>query len=542
MGQKFRLIKYRDDARKALKAGLDILADAVQATLGPRGRNVIFSSMWMPPQVTKDGVTVARQIDIEDPFENQGCQFGKVAAGKTVETAGDGTTTAVVLTRALYNEGIKVLSSGVNPILLQRGMTIAVEEVKNRLKVLAKAITGDSKAILNIALIASNNDKAIGDIIVEAIGKVGEDGIITIEDSSTSETYLETVEGMQLTEGLVSPYFINQRNRFVAMHKKPKILLTTKILRDPQDIVGIYEKCIEAHVPLVIIAEDIQAGALATMLKNFMESKGVLACCAVKAPGYGDRRKQFMEDIAIYTGTRVVSDELAIDIRKLELNDLGTCETLEAGKGTCIIVKGGGDPDNIKARIEELKSEIELSESDYDKEKLQERLAKLTSGVAVIKVGAPTQTEMVEKKFRVEDALNATKCAIEEGIVAGGGVALFRCQDIKKPKEMLPEEELGFKLLLKVLDIPLKAIAENGGIEGAEVIAAIRHKKVDFGLDVLKNKYGDMIKMGVIDPVKVVRLEIENAASVAGMMLTTECLVVDKPEENPKPTEPDRRR
>lgn len=524
-----KLIKYSTEARQALGKGLDTLANAVKVTLGPKGRNVIFALSYLPPQVTKDGVTVARQVDVEDPFENQGCQIGKIAAGRTVETAGDGTTTAVVFTQALFSMGQKVLSSGINPILLKRGVDIAVEEVVNRLKIICQPVSGNKSSTLNVATIAANNEKAIGELIASAIDEVGENGVITIEDSQSPKTSLEVVEGMNLSEGLVSPYFMNTKF-FKAKYKKPRILLSAKPIRDPHDIASIFEKCIEAGVPLVVIADAVEAGALSTLIRNKIEARH--RCMAVKAPGYGDRRKLMLEDIAIFTGTKVVGDEAQIDIRKLEVDDLGTCESIEADKGTCVIVKGGGDKDSIRARIDELQDEISGSESDYDKEKLQERFAKLTSGVAVLKIGAPTETEMREKKMRVEDALHATRAAIEEGIVAGGGVALYRCQQkLEKPHKLTKEEDIGFDLLKSILSVPLEVIAENAGIKGAEVLANIRTKQDNYGLDVLREKYGDLIKMGVIDPVKVVRLALQNAASTACMALTTEVMLVEKPEE-----------
>ena len=527
--EKPKLIKFGMDARQALGKGLDILANAVKVTLGPKGRNVIFATSYSPPQVTKDGVTVARQVDVEDPFENQGCQIGKIAAGRTNEVAGDGTTTAVVLTQALFTEGQRVLSGGVNPILLKKGIDIAVDEVVNRLKIIAEPIAGNKTAIVDVATVAANNDAMIGKLISDAINAVGENGVITIEDSQTPRTELEKVEGMNLSEGLVAPHFINSKY-YKAKHKKPKILISAKPIRDPNDIAPIFGKCIEASMPLVVIADAVEAGALSTLIRNKME-RGYM-CMAVKAPGYGDRRKQFLEDIAIFTGTKIVGDEAGLDIKKLELSDLGTCESIEADRGTCIIVEGGGDKGSIQARIDELQSEINISESDYDREKLQERLAKLTSGVAVLKIGAPTETEMREKKYRVEDALHATRAAIEEGIVPGGGVALFRCQQkLQKPKELTKEEDIGFDLLRGILSMPLEIIVENAGIKGAEVIANIQKKQANYGLDVLRGEYGNLIKAGVIDPVKVVRLALQNAASTAGIALTTQCLIVDKPEE-----------
>ncbi len=539
MGIKPKLIKYKEDARNSIKIGLDILADAVKVTLGPKGRNVVFAHKFLPPAITKDGVTVARQIDLEDPFEHVGCEMGKVVAAKTVDTAGDGTTTAVVLAQAIYNEGLKVLGSGANPILLKRGMDIAVEEVVNRLKVIAKPVSGNIKAIQNVATVASNNDKAIGDLITQAIKEVGEDGVMTIEDSPTSNSYLETVEGMQLPEGLTNPYFVNQRN-LIARYKKPYILITTKTIRDPMDVVDIFEKCIKANRALVIIAEEVSGTALATLIRNKIE-KGYGAM-VIKAPGYGDRRKLILEDIAIFTGARVVSEELGIDIKKVDLEHLGTCEMIEAGRETCTIVKGGGQKNNVQARVEELRDEINNSDSDYDKEKLQERLAKLTEGVAVLKIGAPTEPEMREKKMRVEDALHATRAAIEEGIVPGGGVALYRAGlSAEVPHKLSWEEKIGFDLVLKTLSMPLRIIVENAGKEGAEVIAQIKDKPTEYGLDVLRDRYGDLLKKGVIDPVKVVRLALENASSQAGLSLTTEVLIVEKPDDKDTGYHPPRR-
>jgi len=532
MSMKWKELKYAEEARQAIKKGLDILANAVKVTLGPKGRNVVYENDYLPPQVTKDGVTVARQIKLKDHFENVGCEMGKVVAGRTVETAGDGTTTAVVLCQAIYNEGLKTLSTGINPILLKRGMDTAVEELVNRLRSLAKPVSGKRKGILSVATIASNNDKEIGELIASAIDKVGEEGVITIEDSSTSKTSLEVAEGMQLNEGLANPYFINNRN-LTCTFKKPLILISSKVIRDPAEIAPIFGKCIEAHRPLVVISsEGCQVGALATLLRNKMEMSR--ECMSVKAPGYGDRRNDMLEDIAILTGTKVVSDELGLDLKKIEVTDLGTCDRIEAGKETCTITKGGGDKEDIASRIEELNQEMDIVESEYEKEKLQERLAKMTSGVAVLKIGAPTETEMKEKKMRVEDALHATQAAIDEGIVPGGGAALYRAaRDVEFhgiPREMCDDEKVGFDLVVRSVVVPLKTIVENAGMEGAEVVAKIKMKDNDYGLNVLTGKYGNLIKMGVTDPVKVVRLALENAVSEAGLALTTEAMVCDSPE------------
>jgi len=538
--QGFKLLLYREEARAAIKRGLDTLADAVKVTLGPKGRNVVFENKFLPPTVTKDGVTVARQIVLEDPFENIGANMGKEVAGKTVETCGDGTTTAVVLAQAIYTAGLKALSAGINPIMLKRGMDIAVEEVVNCLTVMSDKISGNRKSIMNVATVAANNEKLIGDLITKAIDKVGEDGVITLEDSSSSETYLDVVEGMTLSEGLVSPYFITNGQRLQAIYKKPLVLVTTKDLRNAEDVVPIFEKTIKATRPFVIIANEVTGGALSTLILNRV--KGGQSIAVVKAPGYGDRRKDMLEDIAIYLGTKVVSDELGQDIKEIGLEDLGTCGTFESGKESTVFIQGNGDKANIDARIGEIKNEINLSESDYDKEKLQERLAKLTAGVAVLKVGAVTETEMREKKMRVEDALHATRAAIEEGIVPGGGVALFRCgQKIQAPAKLIHEEAVGFEIIEEVLSVPLRTIVGNAGLDGSDVLSVIKNKKnSNYGLDVLRLKYGDMIKLGVIDPVKVVRYTLQNATSLAGLALTTEVLVVEKPEEDKKPYEPAR--
>jgi len=532
-----KLLKYSEDARASIKDGIDVLANAVKATLGPKGRNVVFENKFLPPTVTKDGVTVARQVELEDKFENIGANMGKEAAGRTVDTAGDGTTTAVVLVQAIFAEGLKALSANLNPIMLKRGMDLAVEEVCNRLTVIAEKISGNRKAINNVAKIAANNDKEIGDLITNAIDQVGEDGVITLEDNSGPDSYLEVVEGMTLTEGLVSYYFITGPKP-IAQYKKPLILVTTKNLVNAEDVKPIFEKCIQRDKPLIVIAESVAGPALQTFLLNKVKAGRKVA--VIKAPGYGDRRKDMLEDIAIYTGTKVITDELGMDMKEVQIEDLGTCGSIEAGKDSAVLIKGGGSKDNIEARVEEIKDEVNASESDYDREKLQERLAKLTAGVAVLKIGAATETEMREKKMRVDDALHATRAAIEEGIVPGGGIALFRCaQKIELPSALIHEEERGFEIIKAILGTPLRTICKNAGLDGSDVIAEIRNKKnASYGLDVLRVKYGDMMKMGVIDPVKVVRLTLQNAASTAGLALTTEVLITEKPEDEGKPYQP----
>lgn len=530
-------LKFGEEARKEIKEGIDTLARAVGSTLGPKGRNVLIENKFLPPTITKDGVTVARQVDLEDPFQEQGNELGKVVAAKTVDTAGDGTTTAVILAQAIYTEGLRIMSSGVNPILLKRGMDIAVEEVVNRLKVLATPISGNKKAIQNVATIASNVDKPIGELITKAVSAVGENGVITIEDSPSPDTYLDVVEGMQLVEGMVSPWFIN-KPYFECKYKKPAILCVDKEIRDAQELIPIFEKCIKAGKPFVIIADTVSGTALSTLILNKRQNNHKVL--AVKAPGYGDSRKSMLEDIAIFCGTHLMSPDIDIDLTKLELADLGSCETITATRETCVIVKGKGDKKNIDARIEEIRMEVMYSESDHDKEKLNERLAKLTAGVAVLKIGAPTDTEMREKKMRVEDALHATRAAIEEGIVPGGGIALYRAGQQLPELKLTNEEGIGYNIIRDILDKPLRKIVENAGLDGAEVIANIKNRKVNYGLDVLKMKYGDMIKNGVIDPVKVVRLTLQNASSLAGMALTADCIIVEKPEEKEKDYKPQR--
>jgi len=533
-----KILKYGEDARGSIKKGLDTLANAVKVTLGPKGRNVVFASAYLPPTVTKDGVTVARQIDLEDPFENMGAQFGKVVAGKTVDACGDGTTTAVLLAQAVFAEAVRILSSGVNPILLKRGMDMACTDVLRLLKTFSVPVTGNEKQLLSVATLAANNDAEIGKLIYDAVKKVGEDGVITIEDSANSDTFLEVVEGMRLNEGLVSPYFVN-KTHLEAFYRKPLILCVLKEIREPEEIIPIFEKCIKSGKPLVVIAEGLSGGVLSTLLVNKVE--GRRAVMAVKAPGYGDRRRQMLEDIAIYTGARMISDELGVDLKTLELQDLGTCDSISAGKEMCVIINGGGKKESIQARIDELKDEIAGSESDYDKEKLQERLAKLTAGVAVLKIGAPTETEMKEKKMRVEDAVHATRAAVEEGIVPGGGVALFRAsQRLVEPKDLTAEEKLGYQLVRSVLSEPIKALVKNAGSDGAEVIAKIRGKGLTYGFNVLTMQYGDLMKQGVIDPTKVVKLTLQTAVSLAGTAITTEAAIVDKPEEEKKPYAPQR--
>lgn len=538
-----KLIKYGAEARLSLKVGIDTLANAVKATLGPKGRNVVIANKYLPPIVTKDGVTVARNIDLKDTFQDQGCQMGKEVAARTVDQAGDGTTTAVVLFQEIFNSGLKALSSGMNPILIKRGMDKAVEEIDKQLTEMAAPVKGSQDAIQSVATISANNDNELGKLIADAVKQVSEEGVITLEESPTDKTFVEVVEGMQLSEGLVSPHFLTDGHRMIAEYRKPAILVAQREIRDPQEIIPIFEKAIRAHRPLIVIAENITGQALATLIVNKVKQGAAVA--AIKAPGYGEFRSRMLEDIAVYCGTQVVSEEVGIDMMKLELSDLGSCDRIESGKETCTILGGAGKPENISARVEEIKAEIERSESDYDTEKLRERLAKLTTGVAVIKVGAATETEMREKKMRVEDALHATKAAIEEGIVPGGGLALFRIQGQEPTrfpiKPMGPESEeeaCGWDIVFKALDRPLRTIVENAGMEGAEVVAQLKGREKTYGLNVLTMTYGDLLDQGVIDPVKVVRMCLKNAVSIASLALTTEVLIAEEPEEKKEPYAP----
>ena len=525
-----KILKYGVDARAAIAKGLDKLADAVQVTLGPKGRNVIFENQFLPPTVTKDGVTVARQVDIKDGFENTGSMLGKEVAIRTVEGAGDGTTTAVVLMRAIFREGLKALSSGVNPIIMKRGMDRVAEEVDEFITEHMKPVSGKRAMIESVATISANNDAALGKLIADAVEKVGEDGVITIEESTTDETYLDVVEGMQLTQGLIHPYFINDPIAVAAIYKKPLILLVGKVLRDPQELIPILEKVFKSGRPCAIMAENFEGQAQATLVLN--RHKQGVPLMAIKAPGYGERRLQMLEDIAVFCGTQVVTDESGIDMKTLEIEDLGTCGKIEAGKETCTLLEGSGSKESLEARVEEIKNEIMCCEGDYEKEKLQERLAKLTSGVAVLKVGGVSDTEMKERKMRVEDALHATQAAIDEGIVPGGGCCLYRAKEYLNRfphKFSSREEEIGWNIVVGVLTEPLKRIAANAGIDGAEIAAEMKDKNQAFGFNALTMEYGDLLEQGVIDPAKVVKATIKNAVSVASMALTTECSICVEP-------------
>ena len=525
-------IKFDIDARDGLKRGVDKLAEAVKVTLGPKGRNVIISKSFGAPQVTKDGVSVAKEIELEDALEDMGAQMVKEVASRTNDQAGDGTTTATVLAQAIVKEGLKNVAAGANPMDLKRGIDKAVEALVADLEKQTKKIGNDSDKIKQVASISSNNDQTIGDLIAKAFTKVGKEGVITVEEAKGTDTYVDVVEGMQFDRGYLSPYFVTDTDKMIADLDNPYILLFDKKISNLQEILPILEPVAQSGRPLLIIAEDVDGQALATLVVNKL--RGGLKIAAVKAPGFGDRRKAMLEDIAILTGGTVISEERGFSLENASLDMLGTAETVTIDKDNTTIVNGSGNADDIKARVSQIKAQIETTTSDYDKEKLQERLAKLAGGVAVLYVGAASEVEMKEKKDRVDDALHATRAAVEEGIVAGGGVALVRA---KKVLEKLATESLdettGVQIVAKAIESPLRTIVENAGGEGSVVIAKVLEGKKDFGYDAKSDQYVDMLKAGIIDPKKVTRIALENAASVAGMILTTECALTDIKEDAP---------
>ncbi|TYP97854.1 chaperonin GroEL [Tenacibaculum adriaticum] len=525
-------IKFDVDARDGLKRGVDALANAVKVTLGPKGRNVIISKAFGAPHVTKDGVTVAKEIELEDALENMGAQMVKEVASKTNDLAGDGTTTATVLAQAIVKEGLKNVAAGANPMDLKRGIDKAVSTIVADLEKQAKEVGNSSEKIQQVAAISANNDNVIGDLIAKAFKKVGKEGVITVEEAKGMETYVDVVEGMQFDRGYLSPYFVTDADKMIADLDNPYILLFDKKISNLQEILPILEPVAQSGRPLLIIAEDVDGQALATLVVNKL--RGGLKIAAVKAPGFGDRRKAMLEDIAILTGGTVISEERGFSLENATLDLLGTAETVTVDKDNTTVVNGAGNAEQIKARVNQIKAQMETTTSDYDKEKLQERLAKLAGGVAVLYVGAASEVEMKEKKDRVDDALHATRAAVEEGIVAGGGVALVRA---KKVLEKLTTENLdettGVQIVNKAIEAPLRTIVENAGGEGSVVINKVLEGKKDFGYDAKSEEYVDMLKAGIIDPKKVTRIALENAASVAGMILTTECALVDIKEDNP---------
>ena len=525
-------IEFDLDARDGIKRGVDALANAVKVTLGPKGRNVIIGKSFGAPQVTKDGVTVAKEIELADPLENMGAQMVKEVASKTNDLAGDGTTTATVLAQAIVKEGLKNVAAGANPMDLKRGIDKAVAAIVADLEKQAKKVGNSSEKIKQIAAISANNDNTIGELIATAFSKVGKEGVITVEEAKGMETYVDVVEGMQFDRGYLSPYFVTDADKMIADLENPYILLFDKKISNLQEILPILEPVSQAGRPLLIIAEDVDGQALATLVVNKL--RGGLKIAAVKAPGFGDRRKAMLEDIAILTGGTVISEERGFSLENATLDLLGTAETITVDKDNTTIVNGAGNADAIKTRVNQIKAQIETTTSDYDKEKLQERLAKLAGGVAVLYVGAASEVEMKEKKDRVDDALHATRAAVEEGIVAGGGVALVRAKKVleKITTENL-DESTGVQIINKAVEAPLRIIVENAGGEGSVVLNKVLEGKKDFGYDAKNDVYVDMLEAGIIDPKKVTRVALENAASVAGMILTTECALIDIKEDAP---------
>jgi len=525
-------IKFDIEARDGLKRGVDALANAVKVTLGPKGRNVIIGKSFGGPQVTKDGVSVAKEIELEEALENMGANMVREVASKTNDLAGDGTTTATVLAQAIVKEGLKNVAAGANPMDLKRGIDKAVASITADLEDQAQKVGNSSEKIKQVAAISANNDDTIGELISEAFGKVGKEGVITVEEAKGTDTYVDVVEGMQFDRGYLSPYFVTDADKMIADLENPYILLFDKKISNLNEILPILEPVAQSGRPLLIIAEDVDGQALATLVVNKL--RGGLKIAAVKAPGFGDRRKAMLEDIAILTGGTVISEEQGFTLENADLSMLGTAETVSIDKDNTTIVNGSGDADNIKARVNQIKAQIETTTSDYDKEKLQERLAKLAGGVAVLYVGAASEVEMKEKKDRVDDALNATRAAVEEGIVAGGGVALVRAKkDLEKLSTDNLDETTGVQIVNKAIEAPLRTIVENAGGEGSVVINKVLEGKKDFGYDAKSETYVDMLKAGIIDPKKVTRIALENAASVAGMILTTECALVDIKEDAP---------
>jgi chaperonin GroEL len=531
-----KLIEFNAQAREKLKKGIDKLADAVKVTLGPKGRNVALDKKWGSPTVTKDGVTVAKEIELEDPFENMGAQMVKEVASKTSDVAGDGTTTATVLAQAIYREGLKNVTAGANPMALKRGIVKAVEVVVDELNKMKKDVTSKTE-ISQVGTISANNDKSIGDLIADAMEKVGKDGVITVEEAKTTKTELEVVEGMQFDRGYISPYFVTNPDTMEAVLEDALILIHDKKISVMKDLLPILEKIAQLGRPLLIIAEEVEGEALATLVVNKL--RGTLKVCAVKAPGFGDRRKAMLEDIAVLTGGKPISEELGFKLENTVVPDLGKAKRITVDKDNTTIVEGGGKTEDIKGRINSIKKQIDETTSDYDKEKLQERLAKLAGGVAVINVGATTETEMKEKKARVEDALHATRAAVEEGIVPGGGVALLRTIPTLDKLKVEGDEAVGVAIVKKALEEPIRLIAENAGVEGSIVVNQVKGKSGAFGYNAETDKYEDLMISGVIDPTKVTRIALENASSIASLLITTEALVADKPEEKkPGPAMP----
>ena len=525
---------FSEEARRAILKGVEQLARAVKITLGPKGRNVVLDKKFGSPTITKDGVTVAKEIELKDPYENMGAEMVKEVASKTSDIAGDGTTTATILAESIYREGLKNVTAGENPMALKRGIDKAVEAVVEELKKLSKSVK-DKKEISQVATIAANNDATIGELIAEAMEKVGKDGVITVEEAKSMQTSLDVVEGMQFDQGYLSPYFVTNADKMEAVLEDPYILIHEKKITVMKDLIPLLEKIARTGKPLLILSEDVEGEALATLVVNKL--RGTFACAAVKAPGYGDRRKAMLEDIATLTAGRAISEDLGIKLENIQLDDLGRAKRVTITKEETTLIEGAGKTNDINARISQIKTQIEQSDSDYDKEKLQERLAKLAGGVAVINVGAATETEMKEKKARVEDALHATRAAVEEGIVPGGGVALLRCVSKLSDLKLEGGEAVGANIIKRALEEPLRQIATNAGLEGSVVVQKVKGEKSAVGYDAEKERYVDMIQAGIIDPTKVTRTALQNASSIAGLLLTTEALISDIPETD-KPSMP----
>ena len=522
-------LKFDEDARAALLRGVNIMAEAVKATLGPKGRNVVIDKKFGSPTITKDGVTVAKEIELKDGFENMGAQMLKEVASKTSDVAGDGTTTAVVLAQAIYREGLRNVTAGANPMGLKRGIEAAVGAVTEELKKISKS-TKDKKEIAQVATVASNNDKTIGNLIAEAMEKVGKDGVITVEESKSADTVLDVVEGMQFDRGYLSPYFVTDAERMEVVFEDAIVLIYEKKMSVMKDMLPLLEQVARAGKPLLIIAEDVEGEALATLVVNKL--RGTLNCAAVKAPGFGDRRKAMLEDIATLTGGKAITEDLGIKLENIKLEDLGKAKKVVVDKDNTTLVEGAGKSSAIEGRIKQIRVQIEETTSDYDREKLQERLAKLAGGVAVIKVGAATETAIKEKKARVEDALNATRAAVEEGIVPGGGVALLRCAKAVDKLKVEGDEKVGAMIVKRALEEPIRQIVENAGAEGSVIVEKVKHETVATrGFDAETMEFVDMLQAGIIDPTKVERAALENAASIASLLLTTEALITDIPED-----------
>src|SRR5688572_672718 len=524
-----KIVKFDSDAREGLERGVNRLADAVRVTLGPRGRNVVLDKKWGAPTITNDGVTIAKEIELDDPWENTGAQLVKEVASKTNDVAGDGTTTATVLAQAMVKAGLRNVAAGANPMSLKRGIEKAVVAAVDSIKTQSREVEGRDQ-IAHVASISANNDPEIGEMVAEAMDKVGKDGVITVEESNTFGMELELVEGMQFDKGYISPYFVTDQDRMETVLEDPYILIAQQKISTVRDLLPVLEKVMQAGKPLVIIAEDVEGEALATLVVN--KIRGTFTSIAVKAPGFGDRRKAMLQDIAILTGGQLISEEIGLKLESVGLDMLGKARKVVVTKDNTTIVEGEGNPEEIKGRIEQIKAEIDRTDSDWDREKLQERLAKLSGGVAVLKVGAATEVELKEKKHRIEDSVSATRAAVEEGIVPGGGATLVRSREAVEALELTGDEAAGARAVMEALDAPLRWIAQNAGLEGGVVVDKVRNEKPGHGLNAATGEYVDLLASGIIDPARVTRSALQNAASIAGLFLTTEATIADKPEEN----------